>query len=267
MLKIAILGAGNAAFTLGKAFIKAGVEISQIYSSNAQQAKKLAQELLTFHAQSLEDLIKTADLYLLAVPDKAIEEVAKSLHSRGLEDNPLVLHLSGNSSLDLLSAYFPRCGVFYPLQSLKYGTEIDFGKVPFVLEANLKKDELLLRELAGKLSDEVLFLSHQQRKTLHLAAVLSNNFVNLLYKEAFDLCEQSKIPTRLLLPLIKETCNKTSTHHPRKSQTGPAIRKDIPTLLSHLALLQHDQELCEIYSKLSLRINPELKIPGHENSR
>jgi predicted short-subunit dehydrogenase-like oxidoreductase (DUF2520 family) len=267
MLKVAIIGAGNAAYTLGKAFLKAGVEILQIYSPNTEQGLQLAKELSALPARELEDLNEEADLYLLAVPDKAIGEVAKSLHSKGKAAHALVVHLSGNSGLDLLSDWFGRCGVFYPLQSLKYGTEMDFSTVPFVLEANAEQDKTLLKELASKLSKEVLFLSHQQRRTLHLAAVLSNNFVNLLYKEAFELCEKSQIPTRLLLPLIQETCDKTKTQHPSNSQTGPAVRADFPTLHSHLALLQHDPKLSSIYKELSLRINPDLKILDHENSR
>jgi predicted short-subunit dehydrogenase-like oxidoreductase (DUF2520 family) len=266
MLKIVLIGAGNAAYAIGKAFRKEGLEILQIYSRNIEKSKKLANEISSVGIDSLQSISPEANVYLLAIPDHSLQGLAKSLSEVPRLKNSLIVHLSGNSSLSLLTEYFPRAGVFYPLQTMKYGKEISFQKVPFVIDATLEEDKILLTELALRLSSEVFHLSQKQRSTLHLAAVMSNNFVNQLFKEAFLLCDQIDVPTKLLLPLIESTLTQIKNEHPKNLQTGPALRKDMPTLLSHIQLLHKDSELSDIYKKISQRIQPDLKLTKDENS-
>ena len=55
----------------------------------------------------------------------------------------------------------------------------------------------------------------------------------------------------LLVPLIRETANRTATHSPAAVQTGPAVRNDIYTLDKHLRLLANYPKLKYVYLKLT----------------
>jgi predicted short-subunit dehydrogenase-like oxidoreductase (DUF2520 family) len=104
------------------------------------------------------------------------------------------------------------------------------------------------------LSEKVIELNSEQRKTLHLGAVFACNFTNHLLALAQELLEEKGLDYELLKPLIQETLSKIEMNDPASVQTGPAIRKDQATILSHLDLLKHNPDLSELYTKLSQSI-------------
>jgi hypothetical protein len=54
-----------------------------------------------------------------------------------------------------------------------------------------------------------------------------------------------------LIPLIEETALRIQTIPPAKSQTGPAVRQDQPTIDQHLALLDKYPQLKKIYAVMT----------------
>ena len=65
-----------------------------------------------------------------------------------------------------------RYGVFYPLQTFSKNKKVNFSNIPFFVEANSEKDATLLTDMALKISQDVRVISSEQRKYIHLAAVL-----------------------------------------------------------------------------------------------
>jgi len=55
----------------------------------------------------------------------------------------------------------------------------------------------------------------------------------------------------LLQPLMEETIRKAFELSPALSQTGPAIRRDLPVLESHAKMLADMPELQKVYSMFS----------------
>ena len=103
-MKLVIIGAGNVATHLGKAFQKAGHEILQVYSRSESSAKELARKLKCKSATDISDLNSKADIYLIAVSDSSIAEVVKHLYNRKLESGshkPLFIHTSGSISINV----------------------------------------------------------------------------------------------------------------------------------------------------------------------
>ncbi len=246
-MRITIIGSGNVATHLAAAFKNAGHVIVQVYSRELQNAS-----LLAYHvkAEAIDDLTRInsdTDLFIIAVKDDAINDVAAAL----AKHQKLIVHTSGATSLDILLAQTNQAGVFYPLQTFSKTRELDFRTVPLCIEGRDESITTKLEDLARTISNNVYRINSDQRKTLHLAAVFACNFPNYLYHIAQQLLEQKQISFDLLRPLILETAQKVQDHLPADVQTGPAIRKDEKTMEAHLQLLHQQPHLQQLYQLLS----------------
>jgi predicted short-subunit dehydrogenase-like oxidoreductase (DUF2520 family) len=249
-MNIVILGSGNIATHLGRAFKMAGQTISQVWSRDITKASALADTLAAQPIDSMLDLDRTADLFIIAVNDEVIRKIAFELK---LSDQ-LLLHTSGSTGLSALEGASTKIGVFYPLQTFSKIKSIDFRNIPIIIEANVPEVLAIIRAIADRLSEKVIELNSEQRKTLHIGAVFACNFTNHLFGLAQELLEEKGLDYELLKPLIEETLNKIEMNSPVSVQTGPAIREDQATIQAHLELLKHNPDLSELYIKLSQSI-------------
>src|SRR5690606_27098232 len=112
----------------------------------------------------------------------------------------------------------------------------------------------ILRDFARTLSDTTGEADDEKRRKLHVAAVVSSNFVNHLYALAEDYCRKEELDFPLLYPLIRETAVRLRSFSPASLQTGPAVRGDRRTIDRHLALLSAHPELQELYRLLTASI-------------
>lgn len=241
MIDVIILGDGNVATQLAKAFFKSEIcNLKQVYSraSNTYFIKN--------KIDSTQDIkkIKDADIYIIAISDDAIKKFSKQLNFK----NNLVVHTSGSVSINDLECNANK-GVFYPLQTISKNKKISFKKIPICLEAENKKDLKLLTIVANSISKKVYYINSEQRKSLHVSAVFVNNFTNHLYKIANDICDKFNVDFDILKPLINETAKKIDSLSPKEAQTGPAIRNDVKTIKKHKALLNENQK--NIYELLT----------------
>lgn len=235
MTRITLIGSGNVAQHLIKAFTKSElVEIVQVFS----RKKETLASLIDYDkiVNNFEEL-KEADLYIIAVSDKAIAEVSSQLPFQ----NRIVVHTSGAASLDVLDAK-NRKGVFYPLQTFSKTKDIDFSGIPMCLEAENIFDFKILETVAKTISNSIFTINSDQRKALHVAAVFVNNFTNHLYQIGNEICEEHQVPFEVLLPLIQETAEKIKTLTPIDAQTGPAKRNDSNTIQTHLEYLSNENQ-------------------------
>ena len=110
MITVTILGAGNVAFHLYKAFKNAkDVTVKQWYNRTYSDISSYANEVDTIDDLSkLED----ADIYIMAVSDDSIASLSRALPF----ENRLVAHTSGSVSIHDLDKKNQRA-VFYPLQT------------------------------------------------------------------------------------------------------------------------------------------------------
>ncbi len=241
MISVSIIGSGNVASHLTDVFLKAAnVSVIQVFSRNIESVKHLKNKTST--TDIIENL-KEVDVCIIAIPDDSIIEISSKIK------NSLVVHTSGNLTMSSLENN-GRKGIFYPLQSFSKNKNLDFSKIPFCLETENKKDLALLETLAKAIGNKVYYLNYEQRKSLHIAAVFVNNFVNHLYKIGSDICYNNNVSFRILQPLIEETARKIRDISPVNAQTGPAIRKDENTIENHLKdLNNHQQEIYKLLTK------------------
>lgn len=253
---INLAGAGNVATHLAKEFVRHGLTIRYLYNRSANKGAKLAALIDAIPVGDIHHLSQDADLLILAVSDDALPVMLEQL---SLCPIPIV-HTSGTTPIDILTPYTCHAGVFYPLQTFRTDQPVDFSQIPVCIEASNKKTENRLVELARKITLLVDVLTSEQRKILHLGAVMSGNFTNFLYVMAQELLEQYEISFELLKPLIRQTAKNIEQPLLFSMQTGPAIREDLETIKKHQEVLKNQEAYQELYQLMTeLIINRKTK--------
>jgi len=250
-MQTVIIGSGNVAYHLAKAFVQNGISLAQIFGRNENELQKISSELnIHYSTEKLED----ADLYFICVSDNSVEDVSKIISKK----NSLVAHTSGSLPKEILAGEY-RKSSFYPLQTFSKSKDLDYTKIPFFIEAENTEDQKILTDLASKISENVMESTHEKRKYIHLTAVFACNFVNHLFSRAKEISDAQEIPFDYFLPLIDETVQKIHEIEPKSAQTGPAVRNDKRVLELHEQLLQG--ESLEIYKTINQSIKKMYQLP------
>lgn len=226
-MRISVIGKGRVATHLSKALLSFGHDV-----------------VMCGGRTRIRPVPEDTELLILSVNDDAIAQVSQEF----AESGALVVHTSGSVPMDAIAS--PRRGVLYPMQTFSLDRDVDFRKVPLFLEASDEADLNLLCQLAATMSDTWMPMNGEQRKAMHLAAVLCCNFVNHLFELSHDVVAEHGIPFSTLYPLIEETFAKIHTLTPHQAQTGPALRGDRKVMQSHESML-HDPKRRDIYRLLS----------------
>ncbi len=254
---IVIIGSGNLAEALAHAVVQKGMSLT-IAARNVAKARLIAdhchrcgEDESEVQVCELVAIPANADLYILAVSDRAIGEVA---HSLPLVAGSILLHTSGATPIEALPTHLRR-GVLYPLQTFTAGREVDFSQIPLFIEGCDAECEELIRDFASTVSRHVAHADSEQRRRLHLAAVFACNFANHMFSIGEHIAHTAGFGFELLIPLICQTTkNATNSPSPRNIQTGPAVRGDVASQQRHLELLADDERLSEIYKLISENI-------------
>lgn len=240
-MQIVIIGSGNVAYHLAKAFVLNNIPLAQIFGRNEEELRKISEELnIHFSTEHLQE----ADLYIICVSDRSVEDVSKMI----VRKDCLVAHTSGSLPKEILAGDYRKAS-FYPLQTFSKSKALDYSKIPFFVEAENENDLQTLFTIASKISENVMESTHEKRKYIHLTAVFACNFVNHLFARAKEISDLQEIPFDYFLPLIDETVQKIHEIDPKSAQTGPAVRNDRRILELHQQLLQ--EESLEIYKTMN----------------
>ena len=251
--KVVLIGAGNVATHLGDALLRAGYQILQVYSRTEVSASTLSKRLGTSYTTSLDDLRCDADVYIVALKDDVLQELAP-LIVKGRE-RALFVHTAGSIPMQIWEGIANRYGVLYPMQTFSKQRKVDWNEVSVFVEALQEQDLEMLKELANNLTPKVYEATSEQRKSLHIAAVFACNFSNHMYTLCDLLLSRQGLPFEVMLPLIDETTRKIHQLRPKDAQTGPAIRYDVNVMNKHLEMLETDKSIQEIYRIISKSIH------------
>lgn len=240
MIRVSIVGSGGVAEAFALALAESAhpnFTLLEVVGRNEVRRSQIS--ALTNSRASSFEAMQPADIYIIAVSDGAVEEVARMIHN--LYPEALTLHTAGAVPRGELG------GVIYPMQTFTAGRRVDFRAVPLFVEG---EDERIV-ELANALSDSVMELLSERRKALHLAAVFACNFTNAMFTATEELLAKEDLPLSLYRSLVEETVAKAfePASSPRESQTGAARRGDTATQKRHEAMLEGD--LRDIYQIIS----------------
>ncbi|WP_332021404.1 Rossmann-like and DUF2520 domain-containing protein [Kaistella sp.] len=241
-MKIVILGSGNVAFHLAKAFTEKKIRVSQVFGRNEKALKEIS-EYCNIPYSTTEVMV--ADLYLIAVKDDVTAEISKKIS----KENCLVAHTSGSLPKEILEGNYRKAS-FYPLQTFSKSKKINYAEIPFFVEAENQEDLEVLQNLASQVSENVMVSDYEKRKYIHLTAVFACNFVNHLFARAKEISDGQQIPFSYFLPLIDETVQKIHEIDPKSAQTGPAVRNDERVQQLHEDLISNGEHL-KIYKTMN----------------
>ena len=248
-MTVVIIGSGNVATIMGSRIVSAGHRLLQVMARQEAAAAALAAEWGCGYTAQWEAVEPTADIYIVSLSDRALPGLGSLLSLPGR----LVVHTAGAVSGSVLRDVSVRCGVLYPLQSLRKEIR-PFPEFPLLIDADQPGDLPLLEGFARTIARQVQRAGDTQRQKLHVAAVFANNFTNHLYTLAADFCRKEEIDFSLLLPVIRETVRRLEYYPPRDSQTGPAIRGDQSTMDQHLEILANYHNMSVLYRLFSDQI-------------
>lgn len=235
-MKVAVIGTGNVGTQFARIF---GVE--------------------PISSRTLEDLPYDADLYIISVSDTSVREVAGKMPSvKGI-----LVHTTGSIPMEALSlAQCTGYGVMYPFQTISRSRELTPDRIPLLLEASDEKTLKKIKRMAEEAGfSDIAFADSDKRRKVHLTGTFACNFTNAMIAISQQILSECGIDKTIINPLVEETIEKLKTLPAKEAQTGPAIRKDIPTQKAHMELLkelQMDKE-ADIYNAVSDYIMTSLK--------
>lgn len=247
VMNVVIIGTGNVAAVLSKMIRSTPHRLMQIAGRDISKSKLLAASA-GVEASTFDNIYPGADMYIIAVADTALPEIAKTFHCKGI-----VVHTAGAVSKEILANVSDGYGVLYPLQSLRANLA-DIPHVPFLIDGNTEETIAKIAVFAKTISSQVSVANDDERMKLHIAAVFVNNFINYLLTITNDFCKKEKTDFSLLYPLLAETITRLKMFSPAVMQTGPAIRNDKLTIHRHLQWLSNYPEMSELYEFFTERI-------------
>ena len=250
-MKVISIGAGRLAWHLVQALSGAGHEVVQVYSRTEESAAALAAKVGAQPVCRMDD-VGDADVYVVAVKDAVLADVVRQL-CKGRAAR-VFLHTAGSMPMQVFDGLAAHYGVFYPMQTFSKERALDFSRIPIFLEGSDPVALGVARTLAESVSRQVVELSGEGRRRLHLAAVFACNFANHCYELSAEILERHGIPFSVMLPLIDETAAKVHTMSPREAQTGPAVRFDENVMQAQMQLLAGQEQARHIYEEMSRSI-------------
>jgi predicted short-subunit dehydrogenase-like oxidoreductase (DUF2520 family) len=225
---------------------------------------------------SAEPPAVAADLWLIAVPDDAIADVAERL-ARAPGPRPSVAaHCAGAIPGALLAPLADggvACGSFHPAMTFR-GAEGDARALAGAVVA-IEGDPravALLERLADRLGVARVAVAVGDKPRYHTALVLASNGRMALDAAAVRLLQEAGLDEEqaldLLRPLTARTEENLRAATPAHAHTGPVARGDARTVRSQLDALADRPRLLALYRALGtflLDLVPAgVRGPGHE---
>ncbi len=243
-----IIGNGNIAYFIGSRLVAARHLCKGVYGRNEASVRQLADTLLCNTWGNIKAANEQeADICFIAVSDSAIAEVAAQLHFK----KTVIVHTAGAISIDKIANSSVDCAVLWPVYSIPRTNPPTHRNIPCAWEASTPKAEKYLLTMAHVFTDILFEAKFDQRKWLHLSAVISNNFTNHLMAICEKICAENNLPFSTLAPIIDQTYARLKQHSPSTVQTGPASRNDTDTIHAQTDLLAGHPYWQKIYTAIT----------------
>ena len=209
--------------------------------------------------RTLEGVPLDSDLYVISVSDSAVKDVAESLPP--LEG--IVVHTTGSVPIEVLSKVICKgYGVMYPFQTISKSRPLLPSSIPLLIEASDQKTLECIERCACEYGfTQIERADSEKRRRVHLCGTFACNFTNAMIGISQKILSESGLDSSIISPLVEETVAKLRSLPAKEAQTGPAARKDMTTIHTHMSLLNelNMKEETEIYDIISNYIMNERK--------
>ena len=273
MTTLNVIGCGRVGQTLAALLHQhAQVQVQDLYSRSFSSAEQAAS--FVGAGQSVAELpqMRTADVWLLSVPDAQVGAAAQALaEAQGSKmAGAIVLHNSGFLSAAVLQPLQALgCHVASAHRVLNFASPDtgvrQFAGTPCGLEGDAPALAWLLTALSA-IGGRCFEIASADKPLYHAAAVFSSNFTVVLQGIAQDAWQTAGVPPELMRPLtealLKSTVDNVLAMGPAQALTGPAARGDTAVVQAQGEVVKRwNAPAGELYKTLS-ELAAQLKKHG-----
>jgi predicted short-subunit dehydrogenase-like oxidoreductase (DUF2520 family) len=256
---VGIIGLGRLGNALAAALATSG---TPVLVASRRPIADASPDVAGIEAVPAEGLMARCETVFLAVPDRAVPEVAASLPWR---PGQAAVHHSGALGLDALAAATAQgavAGCLHPLQTFPAGVRPQEALALFTGSVcGVEAPEPLggrLEALAARLGARTVRLEGVDRALYHAAAVLASNDVVALMASAARTWALAGLPAEAareaLAPLLLASARNVAALPLERALTGPIARGDVPTVERHLEALMAAPDLAALYRALAAEL-------------
>ena len=240
MTRIGVVGAGRVGAVLSAALRAAGHDIVAAAGESTASRDRIATLLPGVPVMKPTDVVRSADLLLLTVPDDMLANVVISLVGSGvIREGQYVVHTSGRHGLAVLepaAAVGARPIAMHPAMTFT-GTEVDLDRLAgcvFGITAG-EQDRALAESLVADLGGVPMFVPEDRRTLYHAGLAHGANHLVTLVAQAMELLAASgaEDPAATLRPLLTAALDNALVAGDA-ALTGPIVRGDVNTVRAHL---------------------------------
>jgi predicted short-subunit dehydrogenase-like oxidoreductase (DUF2520 family) len=243
-LAVGVVGAGRVGTALAVALRRAGHRVAAVSAVSAASLRRVEKALPGTPVLRPEEVVASADLVLLTVPDDVLPELVAGLASTGAQlSGRLLAHASGRHGLAVLEPAV-RLGAIplalHPVMTFT-GRPDDVDRLAGI-SFGVTAPELLqpvAEALVVEMGGEPVLIAEEDRDLYHAALAGAANHLVTLVVQARDLLSQAGVanPSRMLGPLLGAALD-NALRLGDAALTGPVARGDADTVAGHLAALR-----------------------------
>jgi predicted short-subunit dehydrogenase-like oxidoreductase (DUF2520 family) len=243
-LAVGVVGTGRVGAVLGAALRRAGHRL--VAASGVSEASRTrAQQLLPgTPVLPVEDVVRQAELVVLAVPDDALADLVAGLAStRTWQAGQLVVHTSGRHGLEVFDPALDQhvLGLaLHPAMTFT-GTALDLDRLVDCCFGVTAPEPLraVAEALVLEIGAEPVWVEQEMRPLYHAALAHGANHLVTLIAQSLQALAAAGVetPSRVLGPLVAAALD-NSLRAGDAALTGPVARGDAGTVAEHLRQLQ-----------------------------
>ncbi len=243
-LDVGVVGTGRVGAVLGAALQRAGHRVVAVSGVSEQSRTRAARLLPGTPVVAPQDVVRRAELVILAVPDDALADLVAGLAAtRMWQAGQLVAHTSGRHGLEVYAPALEQhvLGLaLHPAMTFT-GTGLDLERLVECCFGVTAPE--LLRPVAEALVLEIgaepVWIEESARPLYHAALAHGANHLVTLVAQSLQALRAAGVdePSRVLGPLVSAALD-NALRAGDAALTGPVARGDAGTVAEHLRQLQ-----------------------------
>ena len=255
--RVGVVGAGRVGAVLGAALRRAGHEVVAVSAVSEASMERAAELLPGVPVREVPEVVRRADLVLLAVPDDDLPGLVSGLATTGaFRAGQVVVHPGGRHGTGVLEPA-ARVGVLpvalHPAMTFT-GTPVDLDRLVGCCfgVTTLRELRPLGEALVLEMTGEPVWIEEEDRALYHAALCHGSNHLVTLVAQSLELLEDAGIddPARVLGPILTATLDNV-LRRGDAALTGPVARGDAGTVAEHLAELAAAPAIRTTYTQLA----------------
>jgi predicted short-subunit dehydrogenase-like oxidoreductase (DUF2520 family) len=243
-LDVGVVGAGRVGAVLGAALQRVGHRVVAVSGVSEESRERAARLLPGTPVLAPEEVVRRAELVVLAVPDDALADLVAGLSAtRTWQAGQLVAHTSGRHGLEVYAPALEQhvLGLaLHPAMTFT-GTGLDLDRLVECCFGVTAPEPLrpVAEALVLEIGAEPVWIEESARGLYHAALAHGANHLVTLVAQSLQALRAAGVesPARVLGPLVSAALD-NALRAGDAALTGPVARGDAGTVAEHLRQLQ-----------------------------